>query len=300
MGDVLASVDDRNLFTQQFATATVFLQNSKSYNAYRIRVEETNDNSNTASIAEMVLYTCRLTYCPKQKGWDSVQTGETASGACSRNTFGEAKRSCALDKYDPTWAAVDYSNCLSTRPTSKAAYIDFKYMVSNCTLKNFDAFVKDRFIDITRDILLAKKEDINLFLIQDCSDSETVNVCFYVRVTTELDISSYVFRNMNQLQEEMSYRMYTNPPRHFPEGMYFVMVMNPLLRTPASKMALIVVIVLVLVIVIGTGVFVYNIRNEKNVRKVRGGVTRKSTIETMQDRMERNKKEKAGLLGQDN
>ena len=60
------------------------------------------------------------------------------------------------------------------------------------------------------------------------------------------------------------------------------------------------VIVLVLVIVIGTGVFVYNIRSEKNVRKVRGGVTRKSTIETMQDRMERNKKEKAGLLGQDN
>ena len=173
-------------------------------------------------------------------------------------------------------------------------------MVSNCTLRNFDAFVKDRFIDITRDILLAKKEDINLFLIQDCSDSETVNVCFYVRVTTDLDISSYVFKHMNQLQEEMSYRMYTNPPRHLPEGMYFVMVMNPLLRTPASKMALIVVIVLVLVIVIGTGVFVYNIRSEKNVRKVRGGVTRKSTIETMQDRMERNKKEKAGLLGQDN
>ena len=195
---------------------------------------------------------------------------------------------------------MDYSNCLSTNPPSQKAYIDFKYMVSNCTLRNFDTFVKDRFIDITRDILLAKKEDINLFLIQDCSDSETVNVCFYVRVTTELDISSYVFKHMNQLQEEMSYRMYTNPPRHLPEGMYFVMVMNPLLRTPASKMALIVVIVLVLVIVIGTGVFVYNIRSEKNVRKVRGGVTRKSTIETMQDRMERNKKEKAGLLKGDN
>ena len=195
---------------------------------------------------------------------------------------------------------MDYSNCLSTNPPSQKAYIDFKYMVSNCTLRNFDTFVKDRFIDITRDILLAKKEDINLFLIQDCSDSETVNVCFYVRVTTALDIANFVFKHMNQLQEEMSYRMYTNPPRNFPEGMYFVMVMNPLLRTPASKMALIVVIVLVLVIVIGTGVFVYNIRSEKNVRKVRGGVTRKSTIETMQDRMERNKKEKAGLLKGDN
>ena len=299
-GDVLATVDDRNLFTSPYASTTVFLKSSQPYNVYRMRVDETNDNSNTASIAEMMLYTCRLTYCPKQKGWDSVQTGETASGACSRSTFGEAKRSCELDRYDPKWSAVDYSNCLSTNPPSQKAYIDFKYMVSNCTLRNFDAFVKDRFIDITRDILLAKKEDINLFLIQDCSDSETVNVCFYVRVTTELDISSYVFKHMNQLQEEMSYRMYTNPPRNFPEGMYFVMVMNPLLRTPASKMALIVVIVLVLVIVIGTGVFVYNIRSEKNVRKVRGGVTRKSTIETMQDRMERNKKEKAGLLGQDN
>ena len=296
-GDVLASVDDRNLFTDPFAPTTVFLDNSKPYNAYRMRVDETNDNSNTATIAEMTLYTCRLTYCPKQKGWNAIQTGETVSGACPRNTFGEASRACELDRYDPKWSAVDYSNCLSTNPPSKKAYIDFKYMVSNCTMWNFNYFVKDRFVDITRDILLVKKEDTNMFLIQDCSDSETMNICFYVRVMTDLDISSYVFKHMNQLQEEMSYRMYTNPPRNFPEGMYFVMVMNPLLRTPASKMALIVVIVLVLVIVIGTSVFVYNIRNEKNVRKVRGGVTRKSTIETMQDRMERNKKEKAGLLG---
>ncbi|KAM7454133.1 hypothetical protein BLSTO_05112, partial [Blastocystis sp. subtype 1] len=299
-GDVLASVDDRNLFTDSYATTTIYLKGSQPYNTYRMRVDETNDNSNAASISEMMLYTCRLSYCPKQKGWDSVQTGEIASGACSRNTFGEAKRSCVLDKYDPKWSAVDYSNCLSTNPPSQKAYIDFKYMVSNCTLRNFDAFVKDRFVDITRDILLAKKEDTSLFLIQDCSDSETVNVCFYVRVTTELDIADFVFKHMNQLQEEMSYRMYTNPPRNFPEGMYFVMVMNPLLRTPASKVALIVVIVLVLIIVIGTGVFVYNMRNEKNVRKVRGGVTRKSTIETMQDRMERKKKEKAGLLKGDN
>ena len=169
---------------------------------------------------------------------------------------------------------MDYSNCLSTNPPSQKAYIDFKYMVSNCTLRNFDAFVKDRFIDITRDILLAKKEDINLFLIQDCSDSETVNVCFYVRVTTELDISSYVFKHMNQLQEEMSYRMYTDPPPFFPEGMYFVMVMNPLLRTPPSNIVMIVVTILVAIIIVSTAIMVYGIRTG-NVKKVRGSVKRK-------------------------
>ena len=298
-GDVLASVDDRNLFTQQFATATVFLQNSKSYNAYRIRVEETNDNSNTASLVGMALFTCNFVYCPKQKGWDSVMTGETVYGACPRNTFGDAMRLCKQNKYDPEWSAVDYSNCLSTRPTSNVAYIDFKYMVSNCTMANFQYFVQSRFIDITRDILLAKKENIKLYLMRDCSDSETVNVCFNVRVTTDLDIANYVFRNMGQLQEEMTYRMYTDPPRQFPSGLYFVMVTNPLLRTPTSKLAVVVVVLLVLVIVVGTGFIVYNIRQDKHSKKVRGGVNRKTTLESMQDRMERTRKEKKTLLGGD-
>ena len=295
-GDVLASIDNRNLFTSSFSTATVYLGTSKAYNAYRIRVDETNDNSNTAGLAEMMLYTCRLSYCPKQKGWAATRTGETVSGSCPRNSFGEASRSCELDKYDPKWSEIDTSNCLSTRPPSDTAYIDFKYMVSNCTMDNFNYFVKDRFINITRDILMLNQESINMFLIHDCSDSETRNACFYMRMTMALDASEFAFSHMTQLQEEMSYRMYTNPPPFFPEGMYFVMVTTPLLRTPMSKVAIIVVVVLVLAIVIGTSVFVYNIRNAKNARKVRGGVNRKSTIENIQDKMERNKKEKAGLL----
>ena len=273
-GDVLATVDDRNLFAEPFAAAAVFLKTSRPYNAYRVRVEETNDRGNVAGLAEMVLYTCHLSYCPKQKGWDAVQTGVTAYGTCPRNSFGEASRACALDKYDPTWAAVDYSNCLSTRPASKTAYIDFKYMVSNCTLWNFDAFVKGRFVVIARDILLVEKENLKLFLVRDCSDSETVNVCFYVRVTTALDRSDVVFAHMNQLQEEMSYRMYTDPPPFFPEGMYFVMVMNPLLRTPPSNIVMIVVTILVAIIIVSTAIMVYGIRTG-NVKKVRGSVKRK-------------------------
>ena len=295
-GDVLASVDDRNFFTEQYGTSTVFMQNTKSYNAYRILVEETNDSSNRATLAEMTLYTCNIVYCPKEKGWESIMTGETSYGACPRNTFGDAMRSCQLNKYDPTWSAVDYSNCLSTKPTSKTAYIDFKYMVSNCTLQTFEWIVQSRFIDITRDILLAKKENIKVYLKRDCSDSETVNVCFNVRVTTDLDISNYVFRNMDQLQEEMSYRMYTDAPRQFPSGLYFVMVTTPLLRTPTSKLAVVVVVLLVLVIIVGTSFIVYNIRQDKHSKKVRGGVNRKATLENIQDRMERTRKEKTNLL----
>ena len=276
-GDVLATVDDRNLFTTSHAAAAVYLKNPKAYNAFRVRVDETNDKGNTASIAEMVLYTCHLLYCPKQKGWDSVRSGVTAYGTCPRNNFGEAVRSCALDKYDPTWSAVDYSNCLSTKPPSKTAYIDFKYMVSNCTLTNFDLYVKGRFGDITRDILMVEKDSLKLFLVRDCSDSETVNVCYYVRVTTTLDQSDVVFSHMNQLQEEMSYRMYTDPPEYFPEGMYFVMVMTPLLRTPPSNIVIIVVTVLVLIIIVSTALMVYGIRTG-HVKKLHGGVNRKEKV----------------------
>ena len=298
-GDVLASVDDRNLFGESFATTSVFMKNAKSYNAYRMRVDETNDNSNVASVSEMILYTCNIVYCPKEKGWDSIMSGSSSYGACPRRTFGESYRSCGLNKYDPEWSAIDYSNCLSTNPPSGKAYIDFKYMVSNCTRGNFDRFVESRFIDITRDILLAKKENIKLYLVRDCSDSETFNVCFYVRVTTDLDIADYVFRNMNELQETMSYRMYSNPSIGFPEGMYFVMVTSPLLRTPAAKTMIVVVAILVVVIVVVTGVLVYNIRSDNSVKKVRGGtVHRKSTIVSMQEKAEQEKKEKTGLLGQ--
>ena len=298
-GDVLASVDDRNLFSESYATTSVFMKNTKSYNAYRMRVDETNDSGNVAGVSEMMLYTCNIVYCPKEKGWDSIMSGSSSYGACPRRTFGESYRSCSLNKYDPEWSAVDYSNCLSTNPPSGKAYIDFKYMVSNCTRGNFDRFVESRFIDITRDILLAKKENIKLYLVRDCSDSETFNVCFNVRVTTDLDIADYVFKNMNELQETMSYRMYSKPPIAFPEGMYFVMVTNPLLHTPAAKTLVVVVVaILVVVIVVVTGVMVYNIRSNNSVKKVRGGtVHRKSTIVSMQEKIER-EKEKKGLLGE--
>jgi hypothetical protein len=170
-------------------------------------------------------------------------------------------------------------------------------MVSNCTLATYNKVVEDRYIDILRDILLAKKENINIYLKRDCSDSETKNTCFNVRVTTDLRISEYVFEQMDVLQEEMSYRMYKDAPSGFPEGMYFVMVINPLLRTPTSKAAVIVVVLLVLLIIISTFLFVHNMKNNKN-KPVRGG-NRKATLENIQEKMERNKKEKKGLLGRD-
>ena len=53
------------------------------------------------------------------------------------------------------------------------------------------------------------------------------------------------------------------------------------------------------VIVVVTGVLVYNIRSDNSVKKVRGGtVHRKSTIVSMQEKMEQEKKEKKGLLGE--
>ena len=113
--------------------------------------------------------------------------------------------------------------------------------------------------------------------MRDCSDSETVNVCYYVRVTTTLDQSDVVFSHMNQLQEEMSYRMYTDPPEYFPEGMYFVMVMTPLLRTPPSNIVIIVVTVLVLIIIVSTALMVYGIRTG-HVKKLHGGVNRKEKV----------------------
>lgn len=299
-GDVLASVDDRNLFSSTGSTPEVYLSNSKAYNGYRIQISETNDNSNTASLAEMILYTCNIVYCPKEKGWSSIMTGETTYGSCPRNTFGEAVRRCSLNMFDPVWEEPDESNCLSIRPPSDSAYLDFKYMVSNCTMTTFNRYVRSRFIDIVRDILLAKKENINVFLEQDCSDSETVNVCFNVRVITDLRIADYVYEQITELQQSMSYLMYQGAPQGFPDGMYFVMAITPLLRKPTSKTAIVVVVVLVVLIIVGTGVMVYNIRNKKQNKKVRGGnVARRSTIESLQERAERNKKEKKNLLEED-
>ena len=62
---------------------------------------------------------------------------------------------------------------------------------------------------------------------------------------------------------------------------------------------IVVVAILVVVIVVVTGVLVYNIRSDNSVKKVRGGtVHRKSTIVSMQEKAEQEKKEKTGLLGQ--
>ena len=169
-------------------------------------------------------------------------------------------------------------------------------MVSNCGLSTFDAIVKDRFIDITRDILMLKKDDIKPYLVRDCSDSETINVCFNMRLVADLRIADYVFDNVNKLQEQMTYRMYTNPPKDFPEGLYFIMVSNPLLRTPGSKIAGIIVVVLVVMIVLGTILIVYNIRQGKLGKRLNEGLRRKNTAESYQERKERTRKEKENLL----
>ena len=293
-GDVLAAVDDRNFFDGR-QPSTVFLKSERAYKAYRLVVEE-GLSRDVAGIAEMVLYACNIVYCPKMKGWESVRTGVTTYGACPRRTFGEAVRTCEYDKYEATWSAVDYSNCLSTVPAADTAYIDFKYMVSNCGLSTFDAIVKDRFIDITRDILMLKKDDIKPYLVRDCSDSETINVCFNMRLVADLRIADYVFDNVNKLQEQMTYRMYTNPPKDFPEGLYFIMVSNPLLRTPGSKIAGIIVVVLVVMIVLGTILIVYNIRQGKLGKRLNEGLRRKNTAESYQERKERTRKEKENLL----
>ena len=294
-GDVLASVDNRNLFMAPQASAEVFLHNTRAYNAYRLLVEETT-GSKSVELAEVVLYTCNIQYCPKQRGWESIYAGSSTFGSCRRNTFGEAHRACSIEKYDAVWSAIDYSNCLPTNPPQNTAYIDFKYMVSNCQMDVFRQVVKARFIDITRDILLAKKENIMLFLERDCSDSETENVCFYVRVTTDLRIADYVYDNMKLLQEQMSYRMYTDPPKELPKGLYFVMVINPLLRTPRSMVVVIVVIVLVALIIIGTAIMLFMIHSGKLEKRVKGGVNRKRTIESLQKQMETTRKEKKSLL----
>ena len=39
-GEVLASVDNRHLFTQGYDSAVVYLENTKAFGAYRVRVEE--------------------------------------------------------------------------------------------------------------------------------------------------------------------------------------------------------------------------------------------------------------------
>ena len=134
---------------------------------------------------------------------------------------------------------------------------------------DFGRFVEPRFIGILSELLLVKKEGVKLFSVRDCSDSETINVCFFVRVTAELSGSKAVFARMKAVQEEMSYRMYTNPPLQMPEGMYFIVVTTPLLRVPASKVGVVVVVLLLLLIVVGTGAAVLRIRKGRKVEKVR-------------------------------
>ena len=71
------------------------------------------------------------------------------------------------------------------------------------------------------------------------------------------------------------------------------------MHVPAAKTMIVVVAILVLVIVVVTGVMVYNIRSNNSVKKVRGGTVHcKSTIVSMQEKAEREKKEKKGLLGE--
>ena len=268
-GEVLASVDNRHLFTQGYDSAVVYLENTRAFGAYRVRVEEANDGGDFVGMAELGLFSCHLTYCPKQKGWAAVRAGETVFGSCPRGRFGEASRSCEMEVAEAAWSEVDYATCLDTVPPERVAFVDFKYMVSNCTMYDFGRFVEPRFIGILSELLLVKKEGVKLFSVRDCSDSETINVCFFVRVTAELSGSKAVFARMKAVQEEMSYRMYTNPPLQMPEGMYFIVVTTPLLRVPASKVGVVVVVLLLLLIVVGTGAAVLRIRKGRKVEKVR-------------------------------
>ena len=255
-GDVLAQVDDRNIFTEPQSSVAVVFPNNKSYNGYQIRIEETNDESIYVSIAEVELYTCHFVYCPKEKGWDSIMTGEISYGRCPRNSFGESTRSCLKNGFDPVWGKVDQSTCLSTHPSSSVAFIDFKYMVSSCTIKNYDTWVNNRLLDVICDRLLVSKDSINIFLKRDCSDSETTNVCFNVRITTDSKVVDSVSKQIVALQQDISYLIYKDAPTGFPSGMYFVMVMNPIVRKPVSVGMIIVIVVVVVVVgVVGSVMF---------------------------------------------
>ena len=82
--------------------------------------------------------------------------------------------------------------------------------------------------------------------------------------------------------------MYTNPPKDFPEGLYFIMVTHPLLRTPASKIAGVIVIVLVAIIVLGTILIVYTLRNGKLEKRLREGLRKKNAVKSYQRREKEN------------
>lgn len=122
-------------------------------------------------------------------------------------------------------------------------------------MENYEVYVNSRFIDVVRNTLLAKKENINVFLKRDCSDSETKNVCFNVRVTTDLRIADYVYAQTVALQQDISYLIYENAPQNFPQGMYFVMTINPILRKPVSKTTIAIVVLLVVVVIATIGAF---------------------------------------------
>ena len=296
-GDVLTTVDDRNLFKRKYGKAEIVFTNKKSYNTYRLKIEETNDNSNSAVIGEVALYTCNIVYCPKEKGWESIMIGETTYGSCSRNTFGESTRRCVLNVYDPEWEKIDTTNCLSIYPGFSSAYIDFKFMVSNCTMTNYETYVDSRFINVVTNTLLLQNDSINVFLKRDCSDSETVNVCFNVRLTIDANIADHMYAQTVSLQQEISYLMYQDAPKDFPEGMYFMMTINPILRKPFSKTTVAIAAVLVVAVIVTLSVFLYLQRTKKQNKQVYGGtVSRKATKESVKERMERNKKEKKGLL----
>ena len=151
---------------------------------------------------------------------------------------------------------MDQSTCLSIHPSSSVAFIDFKYMISSCTIKNYDIWVYNRLIDVISDRLLVSKHSINIFLKRDCSDSETKNVCFNVRITTHSKVVDSVSKQIVALQQDISYLIYKDAPVGFPSGMYFVMVMNPIVRKPVSvSMVITIVVVVVMIGVVGSMMF---------------------------------------------
>ena len=84
--------------------------------------------------------------------------------------------------------------------------------------------MNSRLVDVIHERLLVRKENINVFLKRDCSDSETKNVCFNVRITTDAEVVDYVSKQMVSLERDISYLVYKDAPEGFPSEMYFVMI----------------------------------------------------------------------------
>lgn len=263
-------VDDRNLFTYNYATVEFTIPNPGTYPAYRLHISQTNNNADTGYVAEMLLYSCLHVYCPKADNYPATLADTVSHGSCPRGSFGLAKRACKKVVFDPVWDPVDTTECLSQTVPSGKAYIDFKYMVSNCTSAVYQYYVRNTFRTIIRDLLVAPKDSVNLFAEYDCSDSETSNQCVYIRVTVPSELGNYVYSLTGEMKKKMSYTFYEQASGQTPRGMYFIAAINPQLYTYQliSPVLLGVIIVVVIAVIITVWVM-YTKKNAKGGKRRR-------------------------------